>query len=270
MAKKKCFVIMPFSSTNSTSAKNWTFIYDKIIKPAVEDSGFDFECKRSKATRGNIIKDIVIDLNESDLVIADMTEHNANVCYELGIRHGLKVGTILLAQNRRFLNIFDLHNYASHVYNWKTPIGRRAMTKKIRELLIDFLKEPLKPDNPAQDFLQHKPSYVRAAIGEIKDIIEYDSLDQPQIVLPRKQLSGKLAVGLVLLANSESGLTMNELVKQVSKNWKKVKSDDISPIISQQMSGWVIKEGVSGNYVYRLSNKGRKEILNSISVLKGK
>ncbi len=267
---KKCFVIMPFSSTTSTSAKNWTFIYEKIIKPAVEDSGFGFECTRSKATRGNIIKDIVINLNESDLVIADMTENNANVCYELGIRHGLRVGTILLAQNRKFLNIFDLHNYASHVYKWKDQKGKNAMTKKIRELLIDFLKEPLKPDNPAQDFLQHKPSYTRVTTGEIKDIIEYDSANQPQIVLPKKQLSGKLAVGLILLANSESGLSMSELVKQVSKNWKKVESKDISSIISQQMSGWVLKEGISGKYVYRLSKKGRREIMNMISVLKGK
>ncbi|MHA7646650.1 hypothetical protein [Nitrosopumilus sp. S4] len=270
MSDYKCFVIMPFSTTKSTSAKNWTHIYEKIIRPAVEDSGFGFQCKRAKATRGNIIKDIVTDLNESDIVIADMTDHNANVCYELGIRHGLNVGTILLAQNRKFLSIFDLSNYGSHVYNWKTKNGKKTMIEKIRELLKDYLEDPLRPDNPAQDFLSHKPSFSSPSTAEIKDIIEYDSSNNPQIVLPKKQLNGKLAVGLALLSNSKTGLTMNELVQFVSKNWKKVKSTDMSPILSQQMSGLVLKEGSSGSYVYRLSKKGRIEILNMIGILKGK
>ena len=269
MIKRKCFAIMPFSTTKSASAKNWTFIYEKIIKPSVEDSGFDFICKRSKATRGNIIKEIVNDLNESDLVIADMTDHNANVCYELGIRHGLKVGTILLAQNRKFLNIFDLKNYASHVYNWKTKAGKKNMNKKIRELIVDYLDDPQKPDNPPQDFLQHKPSFVKPPTAEIKNILEYDSLNKPRIVLHKKQLSGKLAVGLILLGNGSSGLTMAELVEQVSNNWKKIKPTDISPILSQN-TDWFFNEGIKGNYIYRLSNKGRKEILYTVSLLKKK
>ena len=264
---KKCFVIMPFSSTKSTSAKNWTRIYEKIIVPAVEESGLEFECKRSKATRGNIIKEIVNDLNESELVIADMTDHKPNVCYELGIRHGLTVGTILLAQKREFLNIFDLHNYASHVYNWKTEPGRKNMIKKIRELLKDFLEKPSKLDNPPQDFLRLKPSFVEPAQTEIKGVIEHDSRGSPQIVLPKKHLSGKLAVGLILLAHSKTGLAMNELVKQVSKNWKRVKPTDISPILSQ-MGGRVFKEGERGAYVYRLSKKGRAEILKMVKLIK--
>src|SRR3989338_7979199 len=103
MTDKTCFVIMPFSKTNSTSERNWTIIYEKIIRPAVEESNVGFVCKRSKANRGNLVKDIINDLNESDIVIADMTDHNPNVCYELGIRHGLNTGTILLAQKRDFL-----------------------------------------------------------------------------------------------------------------------------------------------------------------------
>ena len=269
MANKKCFVIMPFSSTGNTSSKDWTFIYEKIIVPAVEESDFEFECKRAKATRGNIIKEIVNDLNDSDLVIADMTDNNANVCYELGIRHGRTVGTILLAQERKFLNIFDLHNYASHVYDWRTPPGRKKMTKKIRELLKDFLEDPLKLDNPAQDFLHRRPPLVEPSQKDIQGIIEHDSKGSPQIVLSKKQLSGKLTVGLILLSHSKTGLTMNELVQQVSKNWKRVKSTDISPILSQ-MGGLVFKEGKKGDYVYRLSKKGRDEMMNMVKLIKAK
>lgn len=258
---------MPFSSTESSSSKEWTNIYEKIIVPAVEDSGLEFECKRSKATRGNIIKEIVNDLNESDIVIADLTDHNPNVCYELGIRHGLTVGTILLAQKREFLNIFDLHNYASHVYNLRKKNGKQNMTKKIRELLQDFLKNPSKPDNPPQDFLQRKPSFAEPATAEIKNVIELDTRGSPQIVLNKKHMSGKLAVGLVLLSHSKAGLSMNELVNQVSKNWKRVRPNDVSAILSQ-MGGWVFKEGPKGAYVYRLTKKGRTEILKLVKLIK--
>ena len=151
MNKKTCFVIMPFGNTDSTKKSEWTSIYDNIIKPAVESS--DFVCKRSKPTRGNMIKEIVNDLNDSDLVIADMTDLNPNVCYELGIRHGLKTGTILLAQDREFLKIFDLHNYASHVYDEKTRTKQNKIINKIKELIVNYLDNPKKPDNPVDDFL---------------------------------------------------------------------------------------------------------------------
>lgn len=104
---------------------------------------------------------------------------------------------------------------------------------------------------------------------DIKNIIERDSKGSPQIVLPKKQLSGKLAVGFVLISYSTTGLTMNDLVKHVSKNWKRVKSTDISPILSQ-MGGWVFKEGEKGNYVYRLSKKGRIEIMDMVKLIKVK
>lgn len=268
MSKRTCFVIMPFSKTKSTSTKNWTLIYDKIIRPAIDDSGLEFVCKRSKATRGNIVKEIINDLHESDLVIADLTDHNANVCYELGIRHGLKIGTILLAQKREFLGIFDLHSYGSHVYKWKFQKDRNTTISKIRELLIDFIQNPDKIDSPVQDYLKKKPSYTGAPSSKIKDILEFNAQGLPQIVLDKKHLSGKLAVGLILLGNSTNGLTMNELVKQVSRNWKRVKSANLSPIISQQMSGWVIKDGTSGNYIYRLSTKGRNNLMKMVDLLK--
>ncbi len=134
-------------------------------------------------------------------------------------------------------------------------------------LVTEWLDDPLRPDNPAQDFLQHKASHVGAPTTELKDILEFDSQNKPKIVLPRKQLSGKLAVGLILLGNSQTGLSMGDLVIQISKNWKKVKPTNISPILSQN-GDWFFSEGERGNYTYRLSNKGRRELLETVSILK--
>ena len=267
MEKNTCFVIMPFSKTDSTTAKEWTHIYEKIIKPAVEYSG-NFECKRSTATRGNVIKEIMVALNDSDLVIADLTDHNANVCYELGVRHSLKIGTILLAQKRRFLEIFDLQNYASHVYDFRKKKGSKTMFEKIKELVSGYARDPLKIDCPVQDFLQDEPSYVGAPAHELKGVLGFDLEGKPVIILPKSYLYGKLVVGLVLLGNSSAGVTMPELVEQVSKNWKAVKPSDLSPILKQQMGGWIAREGRPKKYVYRLSRKGRYGILRMVKEFK--
>jgi len=258
---------MPFSTTNSASEQEWTLIYEKLIKPAVEGSGLDFECERSRATRGNVVKKIMDSLNSCDVVIADLTDHNPNVCYELGIRHGLKNGTILLAQKRDFLKIFDLHNYGSHVYEWKSNDGKQELMGKIRELLLDYLKNPDEPDNPVQDHLQRKPSFRSASTGELEHIIEIDEIGEPHILIPSKQISGREAIGFILLASGEKALSMNELTVLVSKNWKRIKQNQISAIIAS-MKGWVVPIGSRGSYRYRLSIKGREEMRKIIRILK--
>ncbi len=258
---------MPLSKTRSTSKKGWNKIYEKIIKPAVENSDFNFTCKRSTATRGNIVKDIVNDLNESDIVIADLTDHNANVCYELGIRHGLNNGTILLAQKREFLKIFDLNNYASHVYSWKSDRGRKEMTKTIRKLLHDFLKNPSEPDNPVKDFLQHKPSYASASSKELKSVVELDEDNVPYLVVKPNQITAKQAVGFILLGAGKEGLTFDKIYEQLRKSWKRKTKQHIHAVISK-MKGEVISRKEEGKIKYRLSGTGRSEYLKIVNLLK--
>ena len=38
-----CFVIMPFSDTESCSEAEWTWIFEELIKPAVEGAGLDYD-----------------------------------------------------------------------------------------------------------------------------------------------------------------------------------------------------------------------------------
>jgi len=268
MTTKTCFVAMPISKSDSCTSEEWTRIYEKIIKPAVENAGLGFKCKRSVALRGNILKDIIMDLHKNDVVIADLTDQNANVFYELGVRHGLKDGTIILTQDRKFASIFDLNNYASHVYDWKTDKGRKEMTSKIQELLKDFVQNPNKPDNPVSDFLRVRPVYRGASKGELDGVIEFDQNNFPHIVLAhRTDLALKEVIGILLLANTEKGITLSELVKQVSSNWKRQTANQVSRTITQ-MTGWIIKEGQKRKFVYRLSGTGRTEVLKIILKLK--
>src|SRR3954470_13379438 len=126
---RTCFVIMPFSGTDSCTETEWTSIFETLIKPAVESAGLEYECRRSEATRGNIVGKIVQDLNDSHVVIADLTDRNSNVFYELGVRHALKNRSIILAQNKDDIP-FDLRAYAYHVYGWKVDADREILKDK--------------------------------------------------------------------------------------------------------------------------------------------
>ena len=145
-----CFVIMPFSSSATCTEAEWTQIFEEVIKPAIEAASYD--CRRSTATRGNLIKGIIQDLDASWVVLADLTDRNPNVFYELGVRHALKDRTILIAQNRDDIP-FDLQSYANHVYDWRTGEGKAQFAEQIKALLEDVDRDPDRSDNPVSDFL---------------------------------------------------------------------------------------------------------------------
>lgn len=71
---RRCFVIMPFSATSEKHTElYWGNFFSKFLKPSVEKLGYS--CSRSKAQPVNIIKDIIQELLDSDLVLAVLTDY---------------------------------------------------------------------------------------------------------------------------------------------------------------------------------------------------
>lgn len=159
----RCFVIMPFSTIPKVGTKcEWTRFFEEYIKPAVESAGFGYTCTRSAPVIGNLLAGIMRDLEEADVVIADLSGKNANVFYELGVRHALRGRTILLAQQHSDIP-FDLRSYAYHIYDWKSAKGRRAFFENIARLLKKYDIPSTLPDNPVDDFMRsdsNKPLLV--------------------------------------------------------------------------------------------------------------
>lgn len=151
---KKCFVIMPISKTKSCTQNEWTSIFDEMIKPAVTGSRLGFTCERSQPRTGSLIKDILNELNRADVVIADLTDTNPNVFYELGVRHTLRNRTILIAQDMKYVPS-DLKSYWVIIYKKGLP-GLQDFKNRIKATLKEMMKNPEKPDNPVADFLGEK------------------------------------------------------------------------------------------------------------------
>lgn len=152
--RKKCFVIMPVSKTKSCTADEWTGIFAQMIKPAVTGSRFGFTCERSEPRTGNLIRDILNELNSADVVIADLTDMNPNVFYELGVRHTLRNRTILIAQDEKYVPS-DLRSYWVIFYE-KNLSGLQDFKNKVRGILKEMMDNPEKPDSPVADFLENR------------------------------------------------------------------------------------------------------------------
>ncbi len=105
----KAFVLMSFQP-------EFKSIYEKLIKPTLEEVGYLVERADSILDRKNILKDIIERIAVADLIVADLTSVNPNVLYELGICHGLRVPTVMIAQSIDEVP-FDLRGYRIVVYS---------------------------------------------------------------------------------------------------------------------------------------------------------
>lgn len=88
--RKTCFVICPIGADKSVSRERSDKVLKYIIKPVLETSGYHVERADQIDEPGIITNQIVKKIIECDILIADLTEGNPNVFYELAIRHGLK------------------------------------------------------------------------------------------------------------------------------------------------------------------------------------
>lgn len=87
VSKKTCFVISPIGQEGSDTRLKADEVFQYLIKPVVTDLGYEAVRADQIDESGSITTQIIQKLITSDLVIADLSERNPNVFYELSVRH---------------------------------------------------------------------------------------------------------------------------------------------------------------------------------------
>lgn len=145
MKKLKVFMIMPFK-------EQFLELY-KLIKSKLEND-YEFSNAGDLDNQRNIIQDIIVGISDADVVIADLTELNSNVFYELGLCHALNKKVILITQEISKLP-FDISSYRAIEYStdfWKIP----EIVNKIEEKLIGARDGSEQFGNPVKDYYPKK------------------------------------------------------------------------------------------------------------------
>jgi tetratricopeptide (TPR) repeat protein len=118
------FVVMPFGKKKGGDGSLYDFnaIYKTMIKPALEEAGFESFRADEETASGDILTDMFQELLLADLVLADLSIDNANAYYELGIRHALRKRGVMHIQAGRAYMPFDVFNVRTLPYHI-TPEG---------------------------------------------------------------------------------------------------------------------------------------------------
>jgi len=197
--KLKCFVIMPFSGTTIRhTTKYWTEFYEELLKPLIEANS-DVHAYRSEALRGDILSQIITDLVYSDIVVADLTDANPNVYWELGVRQSFSHRTITIIESGHELP-FDLGIKGTLRYDTKRPESMTTFKSKFSEALKDCIANPTRPDSHVIQTITGR--------GTIYEIIHHDETERRlQAVLNELATNQNKFTGIVKRVRSNQKLS---------------------------------------------------------------
>jgi hypothetical protein len=123
----KVFVVMQFSEP-------YNALYNDVIRPTCEAFGFEVVRADDIYNSGLIIEDITKSIREASVVIADITQDNPNVFYEVGYAHAIHKTTILLSDRRRNKLPFDVSGFRTLFYD-NTIGGKGAVEANLKKHL---------------------------------------------------------------------------------------------------------------------------------------
>ena len=87
--EKTCFAIAPIGEAASDTRRRSDQVMRHLVRPVVEPLGYKAIRADEIDKLGIITSQVLNHVVEDDLVIADLTERNPNVFYELAIRHAI-------------------------------------------------------------------------------------------------------------------------------------------------------------------------------------
>jgi hypothetical protein len=135
----KCLVIGPFGPPTSEDRKRSDSLLKNVIQPVCESEGIKAVRDIDKNPPGELPAALMRELFEADLVIADLTNHNPNAFYELGIRHTTGRPTIHMAFAPASTLPFDIQTMnvisieLDQFGGWIQP-AKDALLHQIREI----------------------------------------------------------------------------------------------------------------------------------------
>ena len=130
-----CFVLMPFAAEFSP-------IYDDHIAPLCATLGIPALRADGIFSNRPIMEDIRSSVSSAEVIIADLTNDNPNVFYEVGICHALGKQVILISQSPNIP--FDLRHVRCIIYKY-TPPGMREFERNLMATLRAVLGDRLIP-----------------------------------------------------------------------------------------------------------------------------
>ena len=235
-----CFVLMPFGKKDDPAGGgpiDFDAIYQEGIAPAIEAAGLEAIRADAEVSGGIIHKPMYERLLLCDYAIADMTTANANVFYELGIRHAAKPHTTVTIFATNLKMPFDVNFLRSLPYelasgNKFNESCAAQLLQSLTKRLKDLKKEAVDGDPTDSPLFQLLEGYRAPEVAHLKTDIFRDQVRYSQKMKERlaeartagedktKQLR-EVEKELGDLSDTEAGILVDLFLSYRSvKEWK--------------------------------------------------
>jgi hypothetical protein len=210
-----CFVLMPFGRKPALGGATVDFeaIYNELISPAISDAGMEPLRADEEQAGGIIHKPMFERLILCQYAVADLTGANANVFYELGLRHGIKpASTALIFADKGGVLPFDVAPLRGLPYQIG-PDGKPSSVATDRKALADKLigcREGL-TDSPVFQLVDGFPDIQRLKTDVFRNRVDYARNMKERLLAARKLGLDALKVIETELAGLHGGLTDAEV-----------------------------------------------------------
>ena len=162
---QRTFIIRPFDKKRDGAGKEIDFerIHRELIAPALDAAGLASGTTGQIIDAGYIREDMFGLIIEADLVVCDVTVHNAHVFYQLGIRHALRKKSTVLIRGARVADSipFDILTDRYLEYSIDEPGSK---TGELADVIRAALASPRETDSPIFKMFPTLPEVDPAAV----------------------------------------------------------------------------------------------------------
>lgn len=136
-----CFVIMPFGDKELEINRkprrklqiDFDAVYRDLIKSTAESLGLRVQRSDEANLSGSVQKEMINLIFDADVCIVDLTTLNANVFYELGVRHALRRGVTVMIKHELSSMPFNIAGFSAIDYTLDDfTAARDTISKYIR------------------------------------------------------------------------------------------------------------------------------------------
>jgi hypothetical protein len=223
-----CFVLMPFGQKPDGQGGTIDFdaVYADLIKPAVAAAGLDPLRADEEVAGGIIHKPMFERLILCPFAVADLTTANANVFYELGVRHAVRPQTTVLVMSTSTRLPFDVTHLRAMPYHL-TPGGSPDRVAESREAVTRRLIEAKESvDSPLFQLVEgfQPPPLDHLKTDVFRERVDYSARVKVDLAAARK--TGRDAVAAIEAAQQPLDRAESGIIVDLFLSYRAVKAWD--------------------------------------------
>jgi hypothetical protein len=232
MQRPLCFVLMPFGTKPGPNGTPIDFdaVYRDLIRPAVEAAELEPIRADEEQVGGIIHKAMFERLILCEYAVADLTTANANVFYELGLRHAVRpASTVLVFADSGGRLPFDVAPLRGLPYGLGAD-GKLSSAQLDRDALAARLKGARagSTDSPVFQLVDGFPDIQRLKTDVFRDRVAYSEDLKKKLAAARREPDARAAIraihdSLGSIADTEAAVVIDLFLSYRSiKAWNEM------------------------------------------------